>query len=242
MYRRGLRGKMNIAGLQKVSTIDYPGEISCVIFLWGCNFRCGFCYNSDLVIRKSEGSFSEDEVLEFLGKRIGKLDGVVISGGEPLMSLGFDFVRSIKDLGFKIKLDTNGSFPDRLKEMTDLGLVDYVAMDVKCCREDYCKIVGVNVDVSKIEESVKIVDGFKEGEFRTTIVPGFHDLENVVKMGEWLNEICGSKPKRIFLQGFKRGENMIDPEFMKKNEVFEEELLKLKNSIEGLFCEVGIRV
>jgi pyruvate formate lyase activating enzyme len=241
---------MKIAGLQKVSTIDYPGEICCVVFLWGCNFRCGFCYNSELVIGKSEGSFSEDEVLEFLERRVGKLDGVCISGGEPLMSLDLGFVRKIRDLGFKVKLDTNGSFPDKLREIIDLGLVDYVAMDVKGCREDYSKVVGVEADVSKIEESMKIVDEFSSkddpagpgGEFRTTIVPGLHDSENIIKMGEWMNKVCGGKPRRIFLQGFKPSGDMIDPEFMKKNEVFEEELLRLKGCIEDLFEEVGLRV
>ena len=158
---------MKIAGLQKVSTIDYPGEICCVVFLWGCNFRCGFCYNSSLILSEQVAggrwqvtSFSEEYVLNFLSKRIGKLDGVCITGGEPLLSLDFDFVRKIKDMGFKVKIDTNGSFPERLREMIDLGLVDYIAMDVKTCEEDYCKVVNVEVDLKKIEESIKIVNEF----------------------------------------------------------------------------------
>jgi pyruvate formate lyase activating enzyme len=231
---------MKIGGFQKVSTIDYPGEICSVIFLWGCNFRCGFCYNSDLVIRDIKGGFSEEEILDFLKKRVGKLDAVCISGGEPLISLDFDFVRKIKDMGFKIKIDTNGSFPARLREMIDLGLVDYIAMDVKGAKDDYEKIVNVKVDLRKIEESIRIVNDFG-GEFRTTVVSGLHDAEKLKRMGEWMNEICGSKPCRIFLQGFKRGEDMIDSSFMGKSEVLEEELLVMKKVLDDYFMEVGIR-
>jgi len=232
---------MKIAGLQKVSTIDYPGEICCVVFLWGCNFRCGFCYNSELVIEECEGVFSEEEFFEFLAKRVGKLDAVCISGGEPLMSLDLDFVRKIREMGFKIKLDSNGSFPERLREMVKEGLVDYIAMDVKSCREDYSEVAGVDVDVGKIEESMKIVNDFG-GEFRTTVVPGFHDAEKLVKMGRWMNEICEGKPGRIFLQGFKPQASMIDLKFMESKEVSEMELLRLKEEIEGLFGDVGVRV
>jgi len=162
---------MRICGLQKVSTIDYPGEICCVVFLKGCNFRCGFCYNPELVLGckveggglKDEG-FSEGYVLDFLKSRVGKLDAVCITGGEPLMSLDFDFVRRIREMGYKIKIDTNGSFPSRLKEMIDEGLVDYIAMDVKSCKEDYSRVTGVDVDLSAIEKSMKIVYEFGSGE------------------------------------------------------------------------------
>ncbi len=233
---------MKIAGLQKVSTIDYPGEICCVIFLWGCNFRCGFCYNSGLVVRESKIEFSSEEVLSFLKKRIGKLDAVCISGGEPLMSLDFDFMKRIKEMGFKIKIDTNGSFPDRLREMIDLDLVDYIAMDVKGVREDYEKIVGVDVDLSAIEKSMKIVSDFKNSEFRTTVVPGLHSEKKLIKISDWMGRVCERKPRRIFLQGFKLGKDMIDPSFMGKNEISEGELLKLGSSLDGLFGEVGVRV
>ena len=172
---------MKIAGLQKVSTIDYPGEICCVIFLWGCNFRCGFCYNPDLVVRDCEGNFSEEEFFDFLSKRVGKLDAVCISGGEPLMTLDFGFVKKIKDMGFKVKLDTNGSFPGRLRELIDLGLVDYVAMDVKSCREDYCGVTNVDVCLEDIEESIRIVDEFGKGKINPRICANgreFNEKEN----------------------------------------------------------------
>jgi len=234
---------MRISGLQKVSVIDYPGEIACTIFLHGCNFRCGFCYNPDLVVKDFDGGFSEEYVLDFLKSRVGKLDAVCITGGEPLMSLDFDFVRKIKDLGFKVKVDTNGSFPDRLKEMIDLGLVDYVAMDIKNSREKYSETAGVDVALEKIEDSIKMIHDFGAYEFRTTIVGRLHSKEDVVEMAKWLNEVCGAKPKRIFLQGFKKNEaGMIDSSFGDELDIGEEFLNELRDCVGGFFGEVEVRV
>ncbi|MFH0711956.1 MAG: anaerobic ribonucleoside-triphosphate reductase activating protein [archaeon] len=264
---------MKIAGLQKVSTIDYPGEVCCVIFLQGCNFRCGFCHNPELVVGKSDVGFSEKYILDFLKSRVGKLDGVCISGGEPLMSLDFDFVCRIKEMGFKIKIDTNGSFPIRLREMIDEGLVDYVAMDVKGCRDDYFRITNVDVDVSKIEESMKIVYGFgrlsgernlahgltrtntdenlekvkgsgqeNNYEFRTTVVGRLHSRESLVEMARWMNEVCGGKPKRIFLQGFKNKGAMVSLDFVDEKDVGEEFLSGVREVVKDYFEEVGVRV
>ncbi len=234
---------MKISGLQKVSVIDYPGEIACTIFLYGCNFRCGFCYNPDLVVKDFRGGFGEEDVLSFLSKRVGKLDAVCITGGEPLMTLDFDFVQKIRDLGFKIKIDTNGSFPNRLKEMIDLGLVDYIAMDIKGDREKYSEIVGVDVDLNKIEESIKMIYDFGNYEFRTTIVGRFHDVYSVMSMAKWLNKICGGKPKRFFLQGFKRNkEGMIDEGFQNELDVDEKFLNELKECVGEYFENVEVRV
>lgn len=233
---------MRISGLQKVSVIDYPGEIACTIFLHGCNFRCGFCYNPDLVISEFDTGFSEDYVLDFLKNRIGKLDAVCITGGEPLMTLDFDFVRKIKDLGFKVKLDTNGSFPNRLREMIDLGLVDYVAMDIKSSREKYSEAVGVDVNIDKIEESIKMIHDFGEYEFRTTIVNRLHDAYSVMAMAKWLNVVCGAKPKRFFLQGFKKNKDgMIDSSFMDELDVNESFLNELKECVSEWFENVSVR-
>jgi len=233
---------MKICGLQKVSTIDYPGEIACTIFLYGCNFRCGFCYNPDLVIRDAPEEFSEEYVLDFLKTRIGKLDAVCITGGEPLMTLDFDFVRKIKDLGFKIKIDTNGSFPNRLREMIDLGLVDYVAMDIKSSKEKYSETAGVNVAMDKIEGSIKMIHDFGEYEFRTTIVGRLHDAYSVMAMAKWLNTICEAKPKKFFLQGFKvNKDGMIDSSFDDELNVGEEFLIELKECVADYFGEVEVR-
>ncbi len=234
---------MKICGLQKVSMIDYPGKAACTVFLYGCNFRCGFCYNPDLVIREAPEEFSEEYILDFLKNRIGKLDAVCITGGEPLMTLDFDFVRKIRDLGFKIKIDTNGSFPDRLKEMIDLGLVDYIAMDIKNSKGCYSKTAGANVDINKIEESIKMIHDFGSYEFRTTIVGRLHNVSLVVSMAKWMNEICGAKPKRFFLQGFKKNEaGMIDDDFQNELDTGEVFLKELEKNIKDYFEELEVRV
>ncbi len=240
---RKQNSKMKIAGLQKVTTIDYPGKIACTIFIYGCNFRCGFCHNPDLVIKKFGGGFSEDEILEFLKKRFGKLDAVCFTGGEPLMSVDFDFIKKIKDLGYKIKIDTNGAFPDRLKEIIDKNLVDYIAMDIKDTRENYSKVAGVVVDIKKIEKSIKMIHEFSNYEFRTTIVNRFHNINSMIEVGKWLNKICGTKPKRFFLQGFRKdGGEMIDSNFLKEENVSEEFLKELKENINEFFEEVEVRI
>ena len=234
---------MRIAGLQKASVIDYPGEIACTIFLYGCNFRCGFCYNPSLVLGEGlRDGFGEKGILEFLRKRVGKLDAVCITGGEPLMSLDFDFVRKIKALGYKVKVDTNGSFPDRLNEMIDLGLVDYVAMDIKGCRDRYNLISNVDVDIEKIEESIKLVHDFGEYEFRMTVVERFHSKESVVEMAKWVSGVCGGKPKRFFLQGFKNKGSFVDVSFSEEKDVSEKFLEELKECVEDYFEFVGLRV
>ncbi len=233
---------MKIMGLQKATLIDYPGKVACTIFLFGCNFRCGFCHNPELVIGKGKGFFSEENVLDFLKKRRGKLDAVCITGGEPLMSLDLAFIREIKELGYLIKVDTNGSFPEKLREIIREGLVDYIAMDIKSSRENYAKIASCNVDVSKIEESMKLVYDFGNYEFRTTILESLHDIFILKAMGKWINEICGGKPKKFYLQGFKSQEDLLDREFCKEKNMSEEGLNELKRGIDEFFEEVEIRV
>jgi len=233
---------MRIAGLQKTTLIDYPGEVACTIFLFGCNFRCGFCHNPELVIKRPRKCFSETELLEFLRRRKGKLDAVCISGGEPLISLDFDFVRKIKGLGYKIKLDTNGTFPEKLKQLVEEDLIDAVAMDIKASKENYSKVAGVDVDLGKIEESIKLISTLDSYEFRTTVTGRFHTLSEMLALAKWLNNVCGKKPKKFFLQGFKPRNNLIDESFSKDQSVPEEYLQKMKKCLEGFFAEVGVRV
>ena len=234
---------MKISGLQKVSVIDYPGEIACTIFLHGCNFRCGFCYNPDLVIKEAGALFSEEYILNFLKSRIGKLDAVCISGGEPLMTLDFDFVRKIRLMGYKIKIDTNGSFPNKLREMIGEGLVDYVAMDIKSSRAEYSRAAGVCLNIDKIEESIKMIYDFGKYEFRTTIVGRLHNRESIISMSRWLNQVCCGKPSKFFLQGFKKNnEGMIDKDYQNENNINEKFLLELKECILDYFELVDIRV
>ncbi|MDP2947632.1 MAG: anaerobic ribonucleoside-triphosphate reductase activating protein [Nanoarchaeota archaeon] len=232
---------MIIAGLQKTTLIDYPSKIACTIFLHGCNFRCGFCYNPDLVIRESKSSFFEEDILNFLKDRKGKLEAVCITGGEPLISLDLDFLKKIKELGYLIKIDTNGSFPEKLKEIIDGKLVDYIAMDIKGSPENYPKISGVN-NVDKIEQSIKLIYEFGVYEFRTTAVKKFHDGKEIEKLGSWVVSVCNGKPKNYFLQGFKNKNDFIDEKFKSEPDAGENYLNGLKKIAEKYFEFVDVRV
>ncbi len=196
---------MLIGGFQKMTMLDYPGKVACTIFTYGCNFRCPFCHNATLVIDEAQ-LFSEDEILSYLNKRKGILDGVCISGGEPLLQNDlFEFIAKIKELGLLVKLDTNGSYPNKLKEAIDRGLIDYVAMDIKTSRENYSKVADVNVKTTDIEKSVEILlENKVDYEFRTTVVKELHTKEDFEKISSWIKGA-----KRYFLQCFKAGENLI---------------------------------
>ena len=199
---------MYICGLQKLAMVDYPGKIAATVFTGGCNLRCPFCHNALLVTRLSETpEIPQAEVLDFLRSRKGLLDGVVLSGGEPLMQPdAADFLRSVRDLGFAVKLDTNGCYPDRLAALLEEGLVDYVAMDIKNCREKYGETVGIpNFDTAPVEESVRLLRSpGVEYEFRTTLVRELHRPQDLVAIGEWLK---GSP--RYYLQNFEDSGNTI---------------------------------
>lgn len=200
---------MRIDGLQKMTLLDFPGKVACTVFTGGCNFRCPFCHNALLVTELSENpDYSVDEILAFLKKRSGLLDGVAITGGEPLINPDIgDFIRSIRRLGYSVKLDTNGSYPDRLKSLVAEGLIDYVAMDIKNCREKYEETVGLkSLELSRIEESVDFLkSGAVDYEFRTTVVKEFHTVEDIRSAAEWIKGA-----KRYFLQNFVDSGNLID--------------------------------
>jgi len=197
---------MTISGLQKMTLLDFPGKVACTVFLHGCNYRCPFCHNSELLEGRGEPVMNRDEFLSFLKKRVGLLDGVCISGGEPTLSAGLkDLMREIKALGFAVKLDTNGSRPAILKELVTEGLVDYVAMDIKNSPSRYAVTCGVsNMDLAAIEESAAfLMAGHVDSEFRTTVVSPLHDVSSIEEMGRWLHNIAGGKPvKKLFLQPF----------------------------------------
>ncbi len=191
---------MIIEGLQKTTLLDYPGYVACTIFAHGCNLRCPFCHNAGLVVRKPENIISIEELEAFLNKRKGILDGVCLTGGEPLMQKDvIDFLRFLKSFGYKVKLDTNGFYPERLAEAIENGLVDYIAMDIKSSRENYSKAVGIpDIDISKVEESVKLIMGSGiDYEFRTTAVKGLHIVSDFEKIGEWLQGA-----RKYFIQQF----------------------------------------
>jgi len=191
---------MIIEGLQKTTLLDYPGYVACTIFAHGCNLRCPFCHNAGLVVRKPENIISIEELEAFLNKRKGILDGVCLTGGEPLMQKDvIDFLRFLKSFGYKVKLDTNGFYPERLAEAIENGLVDYIAMDIKSSRENYSKAVGIpDIDISKAEESVRLIMGSGiDYEFRTTAVKGLHIVSDFEKIGEWLQGA-----RKYFIQQF----------------------------------------
>ncbi len=199
---------MNIQGLQKLTLLDFPGRMACTVFTAGCNLRCPFCHNSPLVINPpKEPEYPVEEILEFLKKRKGILDGIAITGGEPLMQPDIkEFIIKVRELGYAVKLDTNGTFPKKLKELVNEGLVDYVAMDVKSSKTGYPQCVGIGgYDLSKVEESVEFLkEGKVDYEFRTTVADGLHTLEDIEELGKWLQ---GSK--RHFIQAFKDSGDLI---------------------------------
>ncbi len=179
-----------IGGLQKTTLIDFPGKLACTIFTKGCNLKCPYCHNSSLVLQENnKANISEDEVFKFLRKRRGVLEGVCISGGEPLIHNNLaDFMVKIKEMGYFIKLDTNGFFPIKLSELIREGLLDYVAMDIKNSPDHYEKVTGLNhLDIRKINESIKILKTKQiPFEFRTTAVKGIHTISDFVSIGRWI--------------------------------------------------------
>lgn len=230
---------VKIKGIQKISMIDYPDKICSIIFTPGCNFRCPFCYNKDLVLNH-EGlpEIPEDEILEFLNERKKWIDGVCITGGEPLLSEDIqELIKKIKDLGLLVKLDTNGTNPGLLKKLISGKLVDYVAMDVKNSFEKYDKTTESKIDIDKIKGSIKIIKGSKvDNEFRITVLRRFHTLKDIENISKNL-----SGAKKIYIQNFKRTPEVID-ESLTEDESFEkEELEDFKKILEKNVTKVEIR-
>ncbi len=182
---------MIIKGLQKTTLLDFPGKVACTVFTAGCNFRCPFCHNASLVEHADTvEEISEEEFFSYISKRKGILDGVCITGGEPLLAHGIEeFIKKIKSLGMLVKLDTNGTFPKKLEALLDEGLIDYVAMDVKNSKEKYASTAGVKDYPAKIEESIKIImEKAPDYEFRTTVVRELHTPQDIVKIAEWIKD------------------------------------------------------
>ena len=195
-----------ICGLQKMTLLDFPGKIACTVFLGGCNFRCPFCHNSELFMGKPEKLMEDEEFFAFLKSRKGLLDGVCVSGGEPTLYKDLPvFLEKIKEMGFLVKLDTNGYRPQVLKDLVGNKLVDYVAMDVKNSTATYGQTVGLEkMDLAAIEESLRfLIGGSVDYELRTTLVKPFHDRASIQDMGAWLGSLVpGKKPAKLFLQSF----------------------------------------
>jgi len=181
---------MKIGGLLKFSLIDYPYKISAVIFTQGCNFRCPFCHNPELVLpRRFQLPISVEDILSFLKMRFGKLDGVVITGGEPFFHDDIsELIQRIKEIGYSIKLDTNGSRPARLSDLIRSKLIDYIALDIKAAPVNYSKVTGVPVNVDYIMKSIELIrESGLPYEFRTTIVKNLHETEEFNELAELLH-------------------------------------------------------
>lgn len=217
---------MDIQGLQKVTLLDFPGRVACTVFLAGCNFRCPFCHNASLVTHVDPGrNIPEEEVISFLKKRRGVLDGVCITGGEPLLAAGLDrFIREIKDMGYEVKLDTNGSNTERLKTLAGAGMIDYVAMDIKNAPNKYASTIGIDgYDMSNIFRSVEyLMSGTVPFEFRTTVVREFHKREDFEEIGRWLKGA-----PRYYLQGFVDSGDLIQPGLRAYTKDIMEQALKI---------------
>lgn len=200
---------MQVTGIQKLTLLDYPGTVACTVFTAGCNFRCPFCHNAMLVLPEQMESdyLTDGEVFDFLRKRRGVLDGVAVTGGEPLLHRDMpEFLSRIKELGYKIKLDTNGSNPALLREIVGAGLVDRVAMDIKNAPESYAETIGFeHFDIAPVEQSKSfLLEGGVDYEFRTTVVRGIHTKESLIGAAKWI-----SGAKEYYLQQFKDSGSLV---------------------------------
>lgn len=199
---------MIIKGFQKLTLLDFPGRTACTVFTGGCNFRCPFCHNALLVTKQDDDQFTEEEIFDHLKLRKNVLDGVAITGGEPLLQKDIErFIYEIKEEGYAVKLDTNGSFPEKLQGLLQLDLLDYVAMDIKNCPEKYGDTIGVpGYDITPVQESIEILKNSNiDYEFRTTVTQNFHTMDDIESLAKWI-----SHTPHYYLQNFVDSGNLID--------------------------------
>ena len=228
---------MLICGFQKMTLLDFPGHVACTLFTGGCNLRCPFCHNALLVTEVDDvEEYSEDYILSYLKKRQGILDGVAITGGEPLIQKDIRaFILKVRALGYPVKLDTNGTRPELLKELVSEGLVDYVAVDIKNSKERYAETAGMPaLDLSPIEETVSfLLRGTVPYEFRTTVVREYHTIEDIGKIGQWIRGA-----DRYFLQKFVDSGSLIGENM---SEVSKSEMIAMQKEAEKYVKSVAIR-
>lgn len=234
---------MLIGGFQKSSLIDFKGRIAAIVFLQGCNFSCPYCHNPELVIPMLAHPVFEDEILSFLKTRIGKLDGVVITGGEPTIHNDLEnLIRKIRELGFEIKLDTNGTNPVMLEKLYKEKLLDYVAMDVKTSLANYKNVVRRDVDLDNIKKSMElIVNSGVEYEFRTTIVKDLMGFDDFVEINKLFKELSKDKKiNRYYLQKFRKSKH-VDEKFIDADTFSDEEFSKLEEMFKETVDFVMVR-
>lgn len=226
---------MIISGFEKLTLLDFPGKVACIIFTQGCNFKCSYCQNSDLLNCSRKGLISEEEIFKYLEKRKKILDGVVVSGGEPTIQRDLlRFIKKIKELGFLVKLDTNGSNPSILRKLIEEKLIDYVAMDIKSIFNKYIDVIKINTNLDKIKESIDLLKNSNvDHEFRTTIIKNFHSIDDILKICEYLG-----KDEKMYLQNFEDSDGVIDKSLISFTS---EELVNIQNKINKKFSNVKVR-
>jgi len=228
---------MRLGGFQKTSLLDYPNCISSIIWTIDCNFRCPFCYNKNLVFGETT-PIPEEEVLSFLKKRKGLLEGLVITGGEPFLQEDIgDFTKKVKNLGYLIKIDTNGMYPERLKELINNKLVDYVAVDIKAPKQKYSQLAGVKTDLSKLEQSIDIIKNSAPNyEFRTTFVPDLLKKKDIIEIANWLEGA-----ETFYLQQFRINPPLISSKMEKIKPYSEDYLTETLREIKPFFKNCFLR-
>jgi pyruvate formate lyase activating enzyme len=229
---------MEFGGLEKFTLIDYPGKVACMVYTIGCNFRCPYCHNPELVNETVENRISEIDILNFISQRRGLLDGIVITGGEPTIhgQKLFDFISKVKKLDFKVKLDSNGTNPDFLQKAIDKNMVDYVAMDIKSPLAKYSSVVASAVNVDAIKKSINILINSKiDYEFRTTLVKSLIEITDFEHIGK---EIKGAK--KYFIQKFIPTK-ILNPQFRRKVTFNDNELKEIKNIMNKYVLNCSIR-
>jgi pyruvate formate lyase activating enzyme len=231
---------MDFVGLQKTTLLDYPDKIACIFFTPGCNFKCGFCYNKELVLTPNKlPKISEKDAMDFLEKRKKYLEAIVITGGEPTLHWTElkEFIKKTKKLGYLIKLDSNGTNPEALKEAIEEKLIDYIAMDIKSSIENYSKAAGIKVNTENIQKSIKLImNSGIDYEFRSTIIPEIYSNKDAEKISELIKGA-----KKYFLQQFVPADTMIDLSFKEKQRYTFQQALELKKILEKTIQKVELR-
>ncbi len=230
--------EIKICGLQKTTLLDYPGHVAATIFLGGCNFRCPYCHNADLLDINTPSEFSREEILAFLKKRHGVLEGVCITGGEPTMQAASltGLIREIRSLGLLVKLDTNGTRPDVLRQLDQDGLLDFISMDIKAGPDGYAAACGrPEINLKPIQESAAwLIAGTLPYEFRTTVVKGLHTYRDFEAIGPWING-C----KNYYLQNYTASERVLNPDGF--DSFTKDELLQFAAVVRPYVTNVSLR-
>lgn len=226
---------MIISGFQKLTLLDYPNKLASIVFTQGCNFKCAYCQNSDLLGIKTEGLIDEKEIFDYLEKRKKVLDGVVITGGEPTIQPNLTlFIQRVKDLGLKVKLDTNGSNPEVIKKLLKEDLIDYIAMDIKTDFDKYEDIIKINWNMDTIKKSIKLIkESTIEHEFRTTINKNDHTIEDLRRICEYLGS-----DENYYIQNFEQSEYVLDKSL---KQFSKDELMLIEKELKEEFPNVKVR-